>query len=289
MIKMMKKIAYYVIAATVIVMATSCNGGSASMKEQLDSLQTAYEQRNADYNELNDYLGVIATGLDSIALQEGQLLKNDESPTLNREQIKKNLDSFQQTLQNQRERIAIMEKKLNTNQKYSAHLRSIIATMKQQLAQKDEEIANLRKLVDDKNFDIAKLKENVQTLQQRNEMQAGMIVSQQETISTQDVSIHTAYIKIGSKSELNDLGLRTKKFLGKAKANYTKFDKSLFKAVDIRESGQINIPNAKKAKLLTPQPEDSYRIDKVDKSMVLTITNPEKFWSVSDFVIIQND
>ena len=75
-----------------IVMATSCNGGSASMKEQLDSLQTAYEQRDADYNELNDYLGVIATGLDSIALQEGQLLKNDESPTLNREQIKKNLD-----------------------------------------------------------------------------------------------------------------------------------------------------------------------------------------------------
>ena len=267
MIKMMKKIAYYVIAATVIVMATSCNGGSASMKEQLDSLQTAYEQRNADYNELNDYLGVIATGLDSIALQEGQLLKNDESPTLNREQIKKNLDSFQQTLQNQRERIAIMEKKLNTNQKYSAHLRSIIATMKQQLAQKDEEIANLRKLVDDKNFDIAKLKENVQTLQQRNEMQAGMIVSQQETISTQDVSIHTAYIKIGTKDELDNLQLRIGgNIFKKAKADFSKIDKSLFKAVDIRESGQINIPNAKKAKLLTPQPENSYRIDKADKS-----------------------
>jgi len=285
----MKKIAYYVVAATIIVMATSCNGGSASMKEQLDSLQTAYEQRNADYNELNEYLGVIATGLDSIALQEGQILSPGESPSLNRDQIKKNLDTYKQTLQNQRERIDAMEKKLKTNQKYSAHLRSIIATMKQQLAQKDEEIANLSKLVDDKNMDIAKLKENVQTLQQRNEMQAGLIVSQAETITSQDASIHTAYIKIGSKEELNNLGLRTKKFLGKAKANYTKFDKSLFNAIDIRESGQINIPNAKKAKLLTPQPEDSYRFDKADKSMVLTITNPEKFWAVSDFVIIQND
>jgi len=285
----MKKIAYYVVAATIIVMATSCNGGSASMKEQLDSLQTAYEQRNADYNELNEYLGVIATGLDSIALQEGQILSPGESPSLNRDQIKKNLDAYKQTLQNQRQRIDAMEKKLKTNQKYSAHLRSIIATMKQQLAQKDEEIANLSKLVDDKNMDIAKLKENVQTLQQRNEMQAGLIVSQAETITSQDASIHTAYIKIGSKEELNNLGLRTKKFLGKAKADYTKFDKSLFNAIDIRESGQINIPNAKKAKLLTPQPEDSYRIDKADKSMVLTITNPEKFWAVSDFVIIQND
>lgn len=284
----MKKIVYYVIAATIIVMATSCNGGSASMKEQLDSLQTAYEQRNADYNELNEYLGVIATGLDSIALQEGQLLKNDESPTLNREQIKKNLDSFQQTLENQRKQISTLEKKLQTNQKYSTHLRSIIATMKQQLAQKDEEIANLRQLVDDKNTDISRLKENVATLKQRSEMQAGLIVSQQETILAQDAKIKTAYLKIATKKELKEQGLLTQKFLGKAKVDFANLDKSLFKAIDKAETSKIEIP-AKKAKLVTPQPGDSYRIDKVQSSNVLTIINPEKFWGVSDFVIIQID
>ena len=283
----MKKIAYYLVAATIIVMATSCNGGSASMKEQLDSLQTAYEQRNADYNELNEYLGVIATGLDSIALQEGQLLKNDEGPTLNREQIKKNLDSFQQTLQNQRERIAVMEKKLQTNQKYSAHLRSIIATMKQQLAQKDEEIANLRKLVDNKNIDIAKLKENVQILQQRSETQAGLLASQNETITIQDAMINTAYVKIGTKKELKEAGLLTGGFLKKTKVDFTKVDKSLFKAIDIRSAEQIDLGNVKKAKVMTPQPEGSYRIDQAGKSMVLSITDQDKFWGVSDFVIIQ--
>ena len=285
----MKKIAYYLVAATIIVMATSCNGGSASMKEQLDSLQTAYEQRNADYNELNDYLGIIATGLDSIAIQEGQILKSDESPSLNREQIKKNLDAYKQTLDNQRQRINALEKKLKTNENYSANLRSIIATMKQQLAQKDEEIASLRKMVDDQNVDIDNLKENVKTLQQRNEMQAGLIVSQQETISSQDADIHTAYVKIGTKKELKELGLLTGgSLLKKAKVDFTKIDKSLFKAVDIRETEKIDIP-AKEAKVLTPQPENSYRIDKVYKNNVLSITNPEKFWSVSDFVIIQID
>ena len=258
------------------------------MKEQLDSLQTAYEQRNADYNELNEYLGVIATGLDSIALQEGQLLKNDESPTLNREQIKKNLDSFQQTLENQRKQISTLEKKLQTNQKYSTHLRSIIATMKQQLAQKDEEIANLRQLVDDKNTDISRLKENVATLKQRSEMQAGLIVSQQETILAQDAKIKTAYLKIATKKELKEQGLLTQKFLGKAKVDFANLDKSLFKAIDKAETSKIEIP-AKKAKLVTPQPGDSYRIDKVQSSNVLTIINPEKFWGVSDFVIIQID
>ena len=46
----MKKIVYYVIAATIVVMATSCNGGSNPTKDQLDSLQSAYDQRNADDN-----------------------------------------------------------------------------------------------------------------------------------------------------------------------------------------------------------------------------------------------
>ena len=283
----MKKIAYLVIAATVIVMATSCNGGSASMKEQLDSLQTAYEQRNADYNELNEYLGVIATGLDSIALQEGQILRSDETPTLSREQLKQNLDTYSKTLQNQRERINVMEKKLQTSQKYSAHLRSIIATMKQQLAQKDEEIANLRRLVDDKNVDITKLKENVQQLQQRNEMQAGLIASQAETISSQDAAINTAYVKIGTKKELKKLGLLSGGFLKKTKVDFTKIDKSLFKAVN--KSDKIEIPTVKKATVMTPQPADSYRIDQVHKSQVLSVINPEKFWGVSDFVIIQID
>ena len=283
----MKKIAYYVVAATIIVMATSCNGGSASMKEQLDSLQTAYEQRNADYNELNEYLGVIATGLDSIALQEGQILKSDEGPALSREQIKNNLDAYRQTLQNQRERINVMEKKLQTSQKYSAHLRSIIATMKQQLAQKDEEIANLRRLVDDKNVDITKLKENVQQLQQRNEIQAGVIVSQAETISDQAATINTAYVKIGTKKELKKLGLLSGGFLKKTKVDFTKIDKSLFKAVN--KGDKIEIPTTKKATVMTPQPKDSYRIDQVHKSQVLSVVNPEKFWGVSDFVIIQID
>ena len=282
----MKKLAFYVIAATVIVMATSCNGGSASMKDQLDSLQTAYDQREADYNELNEFLGVIAIGLDSIALQEGQILTPGESPALNREQIKRNLDAYKQTLDNQRQRIAELEKKVKAGSANAAQMQVVIASLKQQLKQTDEEIAALRKQVDDQTVDINSLTENVKTLQERNEIQAGMIVSQQETILDQDATIHTAYVKMGTKDELKDLGLLTGGFLKKTKVDFTKIDKSLFRAVDIRETTKIDIP-ARKAKLMTPQPENSYRIDKVSNNNMLTIINPDKFWGVSDFVIIQ--
>lgn len=284
----MKKIVYYVIAATIVVMATSCNGGSNPTKEQLDSLQTAYDQRNADYNELNEFLSVIATGLDSIALQEGQILTPGESPSLNREQIKKNLDAYKQTLDTQRQRIDELEKKLKTGNANSAQMKTIIASLKQQLAQKDEEIAQLRKQVDDQNVDINSLKENVENLRQHNEMQAGLIVSQQETILSQDASLNTAYIKIATKKDLKEAGLLTGGFLKKTKVDFTKIDKSLFRAVDIRDVEKIDIP-AEKAKVMTPQPENSYRIDKIGKNNVLSIINPEKFWGVSNFVIIEID
>ena len=284
----MKKIVYYFIAATIVVMATSCNGGSNPTKEQLDSLQTAYDQRNADYNELNEFLSVIATGLDSIALQEGQILTPGESPALNREQIKKNLDAYKQTLDTQRQRIDELEKKLKTGNANSAQMKTIIASLKQQLAQKDEEIAQLRKQVDDQNVDINSLKENVENLRQHNEMQAGLIVSQQETILSQDASLNTAYIKIATKKDLKEAGLLTGGFLKKTKVDFTKIDKSLFRAVDIREIEKIDIP-AEKAKVMTPQPENSYRIDKIGKNNVLSIVNPEKFWGVSNFVIIEID
>lgn len=284
----MKKFIYYVIAATIVVMATSCNGGSTSTKEQFDSLQAAYDQRNADYNELNEFLGVIATGLDSIALQEGQILTPGESPSLNREQIKKNLDAYKQTLDTQRQRITELEKKLKTGNANSAQMKTIIASLKQQLAQKDEEIALLRKQVDDQNVDINSLKENVENLRQHNEMQAGLIVSQQETILSQDASLNTAYIKIGTKKDLKEAGLLTGGFLKKTKVDFTKIDKSLFRAVDVREVEKIDIP-AQNAKVMTPQPENSYRIDKIGKNNVLSIVNPEKFWGVSNFVIIQID
>ena len=226
--------------------------------------------------------------MDSIALQEGQILTPGESPSLNREQIKKNLDAYKQTLDTQRQRIDELEKKLKTGNANSAQMKTIIASLKQQLAQKDEEIAQLRKQVDDQNVDINSLKENVENLRQRNEMQAGLIVSQQETILSQDASLNTAYIKIATKKDLKEAGLLTGGFLKKTKVDFTKIDKSLFRAVDIREIEKIDIP-AEKAKVMTPQPENSYRIDKIGKNNVLSIVNPEKFWGVSNFVIIEID
>ena len=48
--------------------------------------------------------------------------------------------------------------------------------------------------------------------------------------------------------------------------------------------------HSRKAKVLTNQPADSYEIvEAPNGSKVLKITNPDRFWNVSNFLIVQID
>ena len=62
-----------------------------------------------------------------------------------------------------------------------------------------------------------------------------------------------------------------------------KTDASLFQSIDIRQTQVFNVPE--KSKILTPVPDGSYSFI----NGTLTITNPELFWSISNYLIIQTE
>ena len=66
------------------------------------------------------------------------------------------------------------------------------------------------------------------------------------------------------------------------------FDQSFFTAADKRTLTSIDL-NAKKAKVLTNQPTDSYVIEDVNGHKVLRITNPAAFWSLSNYLVVKID
>ena len=67
-------------------------------------------------------------------------------------------------------------------------------------------------------------------------------------------------------------------------ANIFSFDKNLFKSFHTLNSIPLY---AKKAKVLTNQPTDSYQLIDNNGSMILKITNPTKFWSLTNYLVIQ--
>lgn len=283
----MKKTVSLIFLTCLMMSFFSCGNKSAETQSQVDSLKAALEQRNADYQQLDEFLTVISSGLDSISRQESDIYNmGKESPTISREQIKEDLSRFQTTLKQQRERIAQLERKLNASSGEGQKMKAIIASLKLQLTEKESQIAELQSQLNDKNFTIADLSQRMGVMSKRIAMQEEAIAAKDDMMQQQDAVINEGFYMIATKSQLKDAGLLTGGFLKKNKIDFSNVNKNQFRSIDIRQVMEINIPS-KSPKILTQVPEDSYTMETNGNKSVLHILNIDKFWSVSKYLIIQ--
>lgn len=270
----------------------SCGNKSESdsaLTERIDSLETALNNRNADYQQLDEFLTVVSSGLDSIAMQESEIFNADkESGIPSHGKIKTQLADFKQTLQTQRERITALEKQLANSQGNGKKMQRIITSLKAQLTEKENQITALQNELNHKNITIEELGQRMSTLTQQTAMQQQVISSQSQMLQTQDEMLYEGYVIAGKRSELKDKGLLKSGFLRKSKVDISTLNKKHFKTIDIRENTEITL-NSANPKIMTQMPEESYSIEKKGKTSVLHIIDPDKFWSVSKFLIIATD
>ena len=240
-----------------------------------------------DYADLQDYLNMMAAGLDSIAYEESELLQANNTPgeqqSVNRQRMKQNLEHAREVLARHRDRIVQLERKLEQSNADTRSLRTIVQALRQQIEEKDRELEQMRTDLEAGRKSIAELKGRVQRMSQVQEEQTSTIARQQATISEQQEQLAMGFIKIATKHELKEAGLLKGGFLKKNKVDYSSFNQNLFRRVNIKEETVFQV--TKKAKILTPVPESSYYID----GSLLHITNIESFWSLSTYVIIQTD
>lgn len=267
----------------------------AALQTERDSLVVAGEQQSEELNTLTAYVADIAMSIDSIAIQEQVLLSNRDRDGyfLSRRQIRENLTYFSELIERQRERIAILEDSLAVRGESVASLKSIVSFLSDKLQEKEIEIDKMRGVVTQQKrtikkleSDVATLKTNVFELEEKNKVQAETIVAQETALTAQDVALNEAYMRIGTRKELKADGLLAGGFWQKKTAS-KQLEAYKFMKVDIRYLREIPLKN-KRFHILTPMPEDSYRItNNSDGSCVLHITNPTRFWSLSNMLLIQ--
>ena len=100
--------------------------------------------------------------------------------------------------------------------------------------------------------------------------------------------VNTVYYAIGTGKELKEKKILQSGFLRKTKVMEGNFDMSYFTAGDRRTLAEIPT-HSKKAKVLTSQPKGSYTIVDVNGQKVIRISDPAKFWQLSDFLVIEVD
>lgn len=264
----------------------------SSYIQERDSIMQENKAKTQQLDELNGVLATIATGLDSIAIQENILFTNKgrDGVMLNRQQIAANLKGMADILARQRAKIKILQDSL-ANKKSSQgveRLQKVVDFLNQQLAEKDQVIQSLRADLNNSKKDITQLRSSLSAMRTKanNAEQKTKVLS--NALSKQDEIINECYVKIGTKKQLSAAGLLKGGFLQKKKINYEYVDKSKFNAVDIRKFREIPLRSSN-PKILTPQPSNrSFHFEESgDGNCTLVITNPTLFWSVSNFLIIQ--
>ena len=181
-----------------------------------------------------------------------------------------------------------MEQQLKNSRYSSSQLKKTVEGLKAELESRQQQIATLQSELAAKNIRIAELDDAVAGLSQSVKDLVAENQAKAATLASQDKALNTAWFVFGTKSELKDQKILTQKFLQKKQVlKDNDFNKDYFTQIDIRTDKEIKL-YSKDAELLTTHPAGSYELVKDAKDqMVLKITNPNQFWSVSRYLVIQ--
>lgn len=269
---------------------------AASREEQLmrerDSLMNELRMARNESGDLMEIVNQIEEGFKQINEAEN-IVVNNQREGGNRQAIIDNMALIQNKLQLNRELIANLRQQLRTSNNGNAELRKkmeeTVARLNEQLEEKTRQIENLRQELEKRDIRIAEqdreitnLNQNVGQLTETSKQQQRTIEQNNQQLARQDQDLHTAYFVFGTKKELKEQRILKNGEVLKA----SDFNRNYFTKIDYRVTKTIKL-YSKSATLMTSHPADSYSLDKDSNGQyVLRITNPDRFWSMSKYLVI---
>ncbi|MBQ0019748.1 MAG: hypothetical protein KBT39_04410 [Bacteroidales bacterium] len=277
-------------AAASLLLLGSC-GQSAKMQEQIDSLTNVVQMQESQLQSTNSFIDLMNVSMDSVINANGLFIvgADKEGVPTDMAKMKANVDAYGNMLNAQRERIAELEQQIkDNNDAASLKMKTMIAQMKAQIDAKDAEIAVLREKIENNSLNIAELERQNSALRQNVDVLTTQNRVQQEQLDYANAKMNTGYYIVATKKELKNLGLLTGgSLLKKSKLELKDADQANFSKLNVHQDKVIKIP-AKSAKVLTQNPADSYTIqNNNDGTCSLVIENVERFWSVSNYLVVQ--
>ena len=261
-------------------------------EEQLqDATKQELAAAVADRDQLLSLVNEISSGMAEIKRLENILTVstgvNGETPS-QRAQIEADIAAIQQTLQQRREQLEQLERRLQQSTLNNKNLQQTVETLRAQIDSQSAEIENLRASLDDANRQIGELHSTVDSLHTTVNTVTGE--RDQAQAETQELAneMNTCYYVVASKKELKEHKIIESGFLRKTKIMRSEFDQSFFVTADRRTLHTIAL-HSNKAKVLTNHPSGSYQIVEQNGQKVLKITNPDQFWSLTNYLVIQID
>jgi hypothetical protein len=284
---------YYFIIAVAALTLSACNRKElADSNHSKDSLEAVVNEREATLNEFIASFNEVEANLDSVAAKQHVIVTNSaksgELKPNQKARINSEIAAINTLMEQNRKKIAALNSKLKSSANKNVQLEKTIETLNAQLVQKYAELKELNARLDESNAQCAQLETSVNILTADNSAKA-------QTISEETAALHTAYYVVGKAKDLQEAKLIDRKGgllgIGRTAKLTGDFDNSKFTKIDYTQTSSIEVNSD--MKIITSHPSDSYTLDTdaKDKDLVKTIviTNPEKFWSTSKYLVVVKD
>lgn len=282
----MKKM-FFISVGMMMLAVTGCNQNKtkegAVNTEQNDSIQQILSQKDSEINEMMGLMNEVQEGFRQINEAENRVtIAKDGEGSDKKQVLRDNIKFITERMQKNRDLIAKLREQLANSSLKGSQLKSTIDNLVKQLDEKDQQLQQLRAELDAKDIHIGELDETINHLNTNVNNLTTESAQKSETISAQDKQLNTAWYVFGTKSELKE-----QRIIADGKVLQGNFNKNYFTKIDIRVDKVIKL-YSKSARLLTLHPASSYTLARdANKEYVLTITNPQIFWSTSKYLVIQ--
>lgn len=197
-----------------------------------------------------------------------------------RDRVNDNFKMINEILHRNKAQLDELNKKYSGSNKEIVSLKNTINRLNNEMRESTTRLVELQAQLAQKDEQITQLSQDIASLAVEAEQQSN-------TIREQDRSLHTAYYVFGTASELKDQKILSGGFLQQTRVLQDTFNKDYFLKIDVREVTEIPLYTSK-GKLWSTHPEGTYEFVKgSDGNLTFLITDTQRFWSLTKYLIIE--
>ncbi len=289
----MKKLVLLLISVGVLFSCTNVKESKEyrQLKAERDSLLTGTTKSTSEINEMMAVIDDVEENFNQIREAENYLalqsVDQGEMSANTKKRINDNFKMVNEILEKNKKQIEELNKKYSSSKGQVAILRKTIERLNNEMEERATRISDLQTELSRRDETIAQLSTSVTELSSNVSELSGHLEEQSVTIREQEKSINTAYFVFGTMKELKDQKILSGGFLRSTKVLDGTFNQDYFLEIDIREVTRIPLYD-KKAKLWSTHPDGTYELEKgPDGNLTLVVTDTQRFWSLTKYLIIE--
>lgn len=297
---MVKTASYFLLAFTLILSSCGDLKESDEYKKVVfdrDSLSEILADREHELKDFVREFDLIERNLSSIDSNKAKLiLMSAKGKITPPERIHGMIADIYIAIDQNQNSIKTLEEKLKLANS-SGNLAAIVDILKKNLRAKEVEIETLKSQLSSLQFEIKSLKDAVAYKENLLAAKDTQLVSQTKRIELQEkllqqkeTELNKAYYIRGTVPELEKAGIIRKEGgvagIGSVKVLGEKLGGERLKIVNVKTDKMLLVGRYKKKSVISNHPSDSYFFIAKEGKIFIKITYPEKFWSLSKYLVV---